>query len=191
MRVILKLDGATGLVMCNERLADPLDEYTKAIKAITAKGSKQTDADRLDVSRLEWFGGIYHDTDVGVYVPTWNLVRCLENAGKITKKGTSVIRALSPVSDRAPVLYDGPKRPAELWERPEFRLRKMVGINRKRVVRMRPIFRRWSLEVEAEMMEDVLNPADFEMIAEQAGRSEGLCDARKLGYGRFKVEVIR
>lgn len=191
MRIILKIDGTTGLVMHNERLADPLDEYTKAIKEITSKGTKQTDTDRAEVARLEWFGGLYHDTDIGAYVPSWNVIRCIENAGKITKKGTAVIRALAPVTERLSVVYDGPRKPTELWERPEFRLRKMVGIQRNRVSRMRPIFRRWGLEFEVEFMEDVLTFSDFEMVAQQAGRSEGLCDARKLGYGRFNVEVIR
>jgi hypothetical protein len=192
MRIIVKLDGVTGLVMHNERLADPDDEYVRAIKELTAKkGNTRTDADNAEIAKLEWFGGVYHDPDAGLYIPTWNVIRCFEQAGKITKKGTAVIRALSAVSDKVPLQYDGPRDLAKLWAMPEYRLRKMVGVKGGRVPRMRPIFRRWSIEMEAEFMEDVLNPAEFERIAEQAGRSEGLCNARKLGYGRFQATVIR
>ena len=191
MRIIVKLDGLSGLVFSNERLADPDDEYTRAIKVLTAKGAQKTDVDNAEIAKLEWFGGLYHEAGFGVYLPTWNLIRCFEQAGKITKKGTAVIRALSPVSDKVPVLHDGPSEPSKLWERPEFRLRKMVGIKGSRVPRMRPIFRRWGIEFEAEFMDDVLNMSDFVRIVEQAGRSEGLGSARKLGYGRFKAEVIR
>lgn len=188
MRIVLQLDGITGLVMHNDRLADPDDQIVRAIKEITSKRTK-TDADHAEVARLEWFGGLYHDAEAGIYLPTWNVVRCLEEAGKITKKGRSVIRAVAVASDKTPVLYDGPREPAKLWDRPEFRFRKMVGVGGKRIARMRPIFRRWAVALEAELLTDVMNIGDFEQIAEQAGRSEGLGDARKLGYGRFTVRV--
>lgn len=191
MRIILKLDGVTGLVLHNERLADPDDLYTRAIGEITAKKTGKTDKDREEMARLEWYGGLYHEPEIGVYVPSWNVIRCLEQAGKITKKGAAVIRAVSAVTDKLPLQYEGPADLAKLYAMPEYRLRKMVGVKGGRVVRMRPIFRRWSLEFEAEFLEDVMNIGDLERIAEQAGRSEGLCNARKLGYGRFRCEVIR
>lgn len=191
MRIILKIDGVTGHVQHNERLADPDDEYVRAIKAITDKKTGKTDADRAEMAKLEWYGGLYHDADIGVYVPSWNVIRCLERAGSITRKGAAVIRAVSAVTDKLPLQYDGPRDLAKLYEMPEYRLRKMVGVQRGRVVRVRPIFRRWSLEFEAEFLEDVMNISDLERVAEQAGRSEGLGNARKLGFGRFKVEVIR
>ena len=192
MRIILKIDGATGLVMHNERLADPLDEYVRAIKEITDKGSKQTDTDRAEVARLEWFGGLYHDTDVGVHVPSWNVIKCLNQGaiGAKTKKGKDVLRSVIATTDRVPLVFDGPLEPSKLFDLPEFRLRKMVGVNRGRVPRMRPIFRRWGLEVEVELLEDILSVDDFSRVVHFSGRVEGLCDARLLGYGRFSTEVI-
>lgn len=188
MRISIKLTGVTGLVQHNERLADPEDDYVKLIRELTGKRTK-TESDLAEIGRLEWLGGLYHDPAVGVYVPTWNIVRCIERAGTITRKGASVIRALAVISEKVPVQYDGPRDVMKLWERPEFRLRKMVGVGGKRVVRVRPIFRRWSLELESEFLTDVMDPDEFTRIVEQAGRSEGLGDARKLGYGRFLSEV--
>lgn len=190
MRVALQIEGMTGLVFHNVRLADKNDEYARAIAEISGKG-KKTDADYAEIERLEWYGGLYHDPEIGVYLPTWNVIRCLERGGTVIKKGTAIIQALAVTSDKVPVRYDGPRDLAQLWGRPEYRWRTTVGVQRNKVTRMRPIFRRWSMEVEAELMPDVLNPADFDRVAELAGRTAGLGDARKLGYGRFMVEVKR
>jgi hypothetical protein len=182
MRVVIGLTGVTGLVMHNIRLADGDDPIVRAIKEITARpASKRTDAENAEIARLEWHGGLYHDPEVGVHLPSWNVVKCFERAGTITRMGSTVVRGVAVTTDKVPIKYDGP--------RPEFRFRAMVGVQRDKVPRMRPIFRRWGLELEAELLEDVLNPKDFERIVAQAGRSEGLGDARKLGYGRFVAEV--
>ncbi len=191
MRIVLKLTGRSGLVMHNSRMIDPEDDIVRAIAEITAKGKKQTDADRAQVSRLEWFGGIYHDSDLGVYVPSWNVVKCINRGAVITKNGKDVLRSLSVLTDRVPLQYDGPRELAKLYEKPEFRFRKEVGIGQKKVMRVRPIFRRWSLSLEAELIEDVMNPADLLRVTETAGLSEGLGDARILGFGRFGVELER
>lgn len=190
MRVALQIEGMTPLVMHNIRLADKADEYARAIKELNDKKTK-TDADYDEIARLEWFGGLYHDSEIGVYLPTWNVLRCLERGGVIIKKGTDIFRAVVVTSDRAEVKYEGPRDIKQLWDRQEFRWRTTVGVQRSKVTRMRPIFRRWSMVVEAELMEDVLNPSDFERVVELAGRTAGLGDARKLGYGRFMAEVKR
>ena len=65
-----------------------------------------------------------------------------------------------------------------------------VGVQRSKVMRMRPIFRKWSLVVEAEYLEDVLNFETLSEIVSLAGRAEGLLEARRLGYGRSDAEVI-
>lgn len=190
MRIILKLTGRSGLVMHNPRMIDPEDEIVRAIKEITDKGKKQTDADRQQVGRLEWFGGIYHEPDMGVYVPTWNIIKCINRGAVITKNGKDVLRSVSVMTDRVPLIYDGPKPLEKLYDLKEFRFRKEVGIGQKKVMRVRPIFRRWSVELEAELIEEVMNPGDLLRVTETAGMSEGLGDARALGYGRFTVEMI-
>ena len=190
MRIMLSLTGRTGMVMHNPRLVDPEDPYVRAIAEITSKGSKQTDADRAEVGKLEWFGGIYHDPEIGVYVPSWNVVKCINRGGVITREGTDVLRALSVLTEKVPLQYDGPTDLEELYARPEFRFRKEVGIGQKKVMRVRPIFRKWSLVMEAELLEEAMNPGDLLRVAETAGTSEGLMDARKLGFGRFDVEMI-
>ena len=189
MHLGMTLKGVTGLLMHNPRLADPSDEYTRALAEITSKGSKMTDADYAEAARIQWYGGLYHDPDMGLYVPTWNVVRCLEQAAKVTRQGTTLVRALAVLSDRVPLVTGAPRDLAQLYARPEYSSRMSVGIQRGRVMRTRPIFRSWSLVLEMELMEDVLSYSNLVTIADLAGRSEGLGDARKLGFGRFSAEV--
>jgi hypothetical protein len=200
MKVMVQLTGKTALVQHNVRLADKLDEYTKAIAEITGK-RKKTEADNADVERLEWFGGLYHTKDkmpgpdgeeveIGIYVPVFNVIRCFEEAAKITRQGKTLIRALAFADAKLPLHHEGPPKPEKLWALPEYRWRTTVGIQGKKITRVRPIFRRWSLDFEMELLEDVMSPDDLRRIIDLAGRSEGLGDARKLGYGRFTAEVV-
>ena len=190
MRTLLQLTGKTPLVMHNVRLADKDDPITRQIKELTDKpGKNRTDADSASIEHLEFLGGLYYEKGFGVYVPTWNIVRCLERGGTITRDGTTLVRALAVVTDKVVLDHDGPKEAVELWKHEEYRWRTSVGVNRGKVTRMRPIFRRWSVTFEAELLEEVMNPSDLLRVAITAGRSEGLGDARKLGYGRFDVEM--
>ena len=188
MELRISIVGRTPLVMHNPQLADPLNPIAQQIGAL-AKKQKKTEADYAEMARLEWFGGLYHEPGLGIYVPTWNVHRSFERAGTITRQGTTVIRALAMLADKVPVEYDGPKEPAKLWDRQEFRYMAAVGVQRNRVMRMRPIFRQWKLSLDVMMLEDVINLSDFTEIASLAGRAEGIGDARKLGNGRFDVEV--
>ena len=189
MRITVKLVGITGHVQHNIRLADPDDEYVKLIRELNAKGQNKTEDDRKEIERLEFLGGLYHEPDIGVYVPAANLLRCMAKAGTITKRGKKIEQAISPMTDRIPLSYDGPRKPDDLFARPEFRFRMMVGIQRNRVVRMRPVFRQWSLDAELDLQTDVLSRSDFEAVLEQAGRAEGLGEARRIGMGRFMAET--
>lgn len=188
MRVTIQLQGLTPLAMHNTRLADPEDHFTRAIKEITGK-RKKTDVDQQEIARLEWHGSLYYDKTLGVSIPTWNVVRCLERAATVTRQGTTLVRALAVLQEAVPLEYEGPRDPEALYQRAEFRWRANVGVGRQRVIRVRPLFHQWGLHMEAELLEDVLDPADLRRIAALAGLAEGLGDGRKLGRGRFMAQV--
>jgi hypothetical protein len=189
MDVNVILTGGTPLVMHNVRLADKLDEFAHQIALINAKKSKKTDADDAAIAELEWRGGIYHDPEIGVYVPTWNVVKCFNQAATVTRRGKDVYRAFLFETDKLRLGHDGPADIEALRARPEYRWRTSVGIGRSTVTRIRPIFRKWSLTLAGTLLEDVMDPEDFRDIVQLAGRSEGLGDARIMGYGRFTAEV--
>jgi hypothetical protein len=189
MEVLIELAGLTPLVMHNIRLADPEDAIVRAIGELTSKKKNKTDADLKEIEHLEFLGGLYYDTDIGVHVPSRSIIRCFEQAGAITRAGTSVVRAVSVLTDRFPLTYAGPGTPEELYQKTEHRFRMSVGVQRAKIMRMRPMFRTWKLDFSLELAEDILNPREFAEIVARAGRSVGLGDARKLGNGRFESAV--
>jgi len=191
VQLAIAFDGTTGLLQHNPRLIDPQDPITREIAAINKKRTK-TEADLAERDRLEWMGGLYHATDIGVYVPDTWIIGCLVRGGTAIKKGTAILEGIALSTDRIPLQFVGPPPPKDLMEmyaQAEYRSRLPVVVQRQRVMRMRPQFLRWRLEFEAELDELVLNLADFESIAERAGRI-GMGDARKIGKGRFVATVV-
>jgi hypothetical protein len=187
MQVELQLIGRTPYAQHNIRLANPDDQIVKAIRAITSKRVK-TEEDRAEISRLEWYGGLYAD-DGGPYVPTANIRRCLNEAAKVRKLGKAVLRGVVMTELAARLEYDGPRDLDKLWSDTTYRLSMSVGVQGSRTMRTRPVFPAWSVTTQIELLTDVLDLDALADIANAAGLIEGLGDARLIGYGRFNAIV--
>lgn len=188
MEVKLELTGTSPLLMHSINLADPDNEFVREIATYTAK-RKKTEDDRRAVERLEWFGGLYVDNGQ-VVMPTGNIRKSFIQAGKISKQGTQVTRALQFTDLQVPLAYDGPKDLEALFADPAYSNRAAVGISGKRVMRVRPQFNTWAVVANAFLLEDVMDVSDLELVAKRAGLAEGLGDNRVNGYGRFSIRVI-
>lgn len=194
-RVRVTFDGSTSvngspLLMHNERLADPLNPYARWLAELSGK-RKKTERDHEEIGRREFLGAGYWSIDGAPdeqtgepFIPTWNIVRCLQEAAKRHRLGQQVIRGIVPVEDETPLQYDGPRDAHELWKLGTFHSRKGVGVGTKRVMRTRPAFTDWKVEAELELDLTVLDPDVVHAIAFEAGRFIGLCDARPR-FGRF------
>ncbi len=191
MRIRIEITGKTPMMMHNERLSDPDDEYTKQIKEITDKGTNQTEQDKQVLSKLEWFGGLYTNGSKEPIVPTANLVKCFRETAAITKDGRKIARGLSPLALHSPLIYDGPKDMAKLYATPGYADRRQVKVGRGRIKRTRPFFPQWAIAAEFELLTDVLDFKRLADIAELAGLATGLGDARILGFGRFSAKVSK
>lgn len=190
MQVHIELTGRTGLVMHNARLADPLDPLAIELKSMTSKTNK-TDEDQRAIAEFEWRASLYHEPEIGVYVPTENIIRSFRDAATAWRLGQRVYDYVIPLSDKVPLQHDGPSELSKLANRKENRLRKTVRVKSSRTARTRPIFRAWSLSFDFELEEDGLNYEDLLRIIERAGRLEGVGTARRLGYGRYGAKVSR
>lgn len=190
-RVRINLTGTSPLVCHNERLADPDDEFVKAIGVLNKKGKNKTEDDRREVERLEWFGGLYVAAGIdGPVMPAKNIRACIIRGAVQTKEGTTVKRALNLVDFNVPIIYEGPRDPKALWAKhPEFRYRAMVRVT-GRVPRMRPQFPAWAISCDAILLDNVMDLVALQRVVENAGLMEGLGDNRVNGYGRFVGEVI-
>lgn len=188
MDIKLEIVGVTPMLCHNISLADPDNPIVQEIQTYTAK-RKKTEDDRRAIERLEWFGGLYL-VDGRPVVPTGNIRKSFIQAGKISKQGTQVTRALNFSDLHVPIAYNGPTDLDELFADKAFSNRAAVGISGKRTMRVRPQFTEWALVANAFLLEDVMDLDDLRRVANRAGQAEGLGDNRVNGYGRFTVKVI-
>jgi hypothetical protein len=207
VKVILNLDGRTAsggsaLVTHNERLADPLDTFTRAVGAISKKRNK-TEADHEEIGRREFYGGLYTTPITGPdsmqmledgsvtngvphepCIPAWNVIRCLQDGATRQKRGKDVLRGVYPLTEHAVLAYDGPRDPEALWRDGRFSLRKTVGVQRSRTVRTRPFFNDWQATLEVEIDANVFDLDTLRKAWSDAGRYSGLGEMRPV-FGRF------
>jgi hypothetical protein len=177
--------------MHNERLASPLNAYTKKIKEISSVRGK-TEDQLLQMARLEFEGAMYFDKELGPYVPANMLRKCLIIGARMTRAGKKIERGVSISDFMLPLLYDGPRDVDGLWgegpgKSPFVDLRP-VRVQSARVDRCRPVFRDWVIEAEVVADPQVINPDQFAEVARLAGEMQGIGDYREM-YGRFSVRV--
>lgn len=188
IKVILK--GTSPLLMHNPRMIDPEFQINREIKLLTSK-RKKTDDDLKMIEKLEWYGGLYDENGI-IVQPTSKVRKCLINTAKQSKLGKAVERTLSFGTLNVPLIYDGPKKIEDVFNDSQFHSRLSVGIGGKRVMRVRPQFRSWAMELEGIFVEDAgLNFDELENICAMAGIVEGIGDNRVNGYGRFIGKVVR
>ena len=201
-KIRLRLTGETPILMHNDRLANPLNKYARAISAKSGKRKKTLD-DIMDLARLEWEGGLYLNKGE-VQMPAKCINKCLERGATKQKNGTLWKTGCIVLNDFCPLKYPGPKIKAESdngdvpiqsldvhFEKHSFQ--SMVKVGMARLLRTRPIFEDWSFEVDIGFDGNIINTETVLQLTTDAGRMVGLCDWRveKGGqFGRFSVEVV-
>jgi len=183
----VKITGKAPLLMHSDRFANPLDPLTKAHKELTGK-RKKTDEDHLSIARSEFIGGCYYNKASGFFIPAQNLDACLIAAAKLQKLGVKFKQGVQVVEDE--LLLDGfsNKTPDELWENLDHVDVRGVKVGQAKVMRYRPIFRKWSTSATVAFNEEVVSESDVRKAVMDAGALIGLGDYRPR-FGRFNVEV--
>jgi hypothetical protein len=187
----VKLTGLRPLVMHNGLLADPTNQYTVAMKNITAKGSKKlTLSDYKERDHLEWMGSVYwSEQDKYLFLPSDNIEACVIEGARKQRKGKDALAVV--FCQEAEVELKHPKSGKSLKEieaDPNYTLRKGVKINNKaRIIRIRPRISDWSASFTLEFDDSILNASDLKTALVDAGALVGIGDWRPK-YGRFLVE---
>jgi len=184
-----RITGEVPILMHSGRLADPMDDYAKAIKEISSKRNK-TDADHLAMARLEFMGSLYL-LNGEPCIPGEVLEGALLGRGGAARKQKAGKQAAAGmwVPNSFPLEYDGPRDPEELWEDKRFVSRMPVRVQTSKVMRTRPIFEEWEAEVAVEFNPDMINESDIDLWMNIAGAEVGLMDWRPK-FGRFSVEKL-
>lgn len=183
-----RIRGVAPLIMHNGQLADPANEWTRAVKEISGK-RKKTDADYEEMARLEWMGGLYlHEGEP--CIPGYVLEGVLIGKGGAARKqrmGKQAAAGLYAL-ENFPLEYEGPRDPVEMWKDKRFQLRVPVVVNTSRVIRTRPIFNEWAATVAVEVDTELVNVDDVDLWMKIAGKQVGFMDWRPK-CGRFEVLI--
>jgi hypothetical protein len=185
-----KIKGVSSTILHNGQTSDPLNEYSKKLKALTSK-KRKSDQDHLDIAELEWYAALYVDEQNRPCWPGENIEAMIVSAAKKNRMGQQV-RANLFVDGNSPIIHDGPRTADAIWkfkalDKNPYISRVPVFVNQSRVMRTRPIFPDWSLEFIVHYKPSVLNLENVVEFVTIAGRDIGLSDWRPK-YGRFEIE---
>lgn len=185
-KIEVEIRGLTPCIMHNGHLADPLNEWVKQMRDITKKGTKKTEADIIELARLEFMGSLYVNERGRPCWPAENLEALIRSGAKATKAGKDV-QAGVIVDDNAELIFPDAKKSVEdLWQSAEHRFTVGVKVGQSRVMRTRPIFRTWSLKFTVSYNPSVVkSEADLLSWIDHAGSTIGLSDFRPK-FGRFE-----
>ena len=162
------------------------------MQAVTNK-RKKVDADYDELARLAWFAGLYLAND-DLIIPDFVIESTMINGAKKSKRGPQAKCGLF-FTEHASLEFAGKpdiindQTLAEMFASGDFTHTIGVKVGMSKVMRTRPMFRRWSFKAIAQYDPDVLNLRDVEEIAGDAGKLVGLGDWRPK-HGRFEAEVL-
>lgn len=185
----LLITGTAPLLM-NSGEVDVDSEQYRAYELLGQKKRKSLD-DKARLRELEWSLCLYLDEELGPFVPAKNVQELLRAAATKWRKGEEIKRSLVVPQFRLPLVYDGPRDHAGLWEA-GFRYTTMVanaGAGSGRVQRCRPKFSDWSLVAELAYDPEELD-FDFLVLVAERAKKYGLGDYRPL-FGSFEATLER
>ena len=131
----------------------------------------------------------YWTTEGTAYIPSEQILRCVQNAGVNFKyEGRKTMKNIVPsivmiAPEKIPLL-NHEKNPAETWDE----ISAMpVRVVQARIVRCRPQWNNWAADFELEVLNpDILSFKKLREIVDYAGKFLGIGDYRPR-YGRFYV----
>jgi len=182
-----RIKGAV-LLMHNIRLANPMDEGTKRMKALTSV-RKKTDEMFSDIADVEFECGLYIDEKIGPYLPGLWLDACMVDGGKLQKNGTKIKQSALVMEDMVPLEYDGPRTLDKLKADPRFRDVRAVTVGQAKTMRCRPKFTDWGAQFSVQFDPQLINRNELVAAVHAAGQCKGIGDFRPR-FGRFEAEVV-
>jgi hypothetical protein len=186
-----KLTGVAMLLVHSERLANPRDLATRKLKELTSRNRGKNKTDELgdQIAEAEWRASMYVDDRGEPCMPSDNILACLKEGGRKTKQGKQILAAVFCEVPSFSLIYDGPRDLDSLWADGRFFDYRAVGVQGKRVMRARPCWKDWALEITLKFDDELVSPDDMIAILATAGSQVGLCEKRPQ-LGRFAVTEI-
>lgn len=186
----IKIEGMNGtaLLMHSERTLELRDPVVRRLKETSAKRLK-TDEDFLLMADLEFELGLYYDKVQGPYIPSMNMLKCIQDGAKRHKNGRKIQSSARITPARIPLIYEGPHDLPALMEDHKFRDTRGVGVGMSRISRTRPKFENWGLEFVIDHDEKDIETDVLLLAIREAGAKIGLGDYRPF-YGQFRLAAV-
>lgn len=178
------IEGVCPLMMHSGRLADPLNAYVKRLKEVSSK-RKKTDEDHQAMARIEWEASLYTNDAGAAILPAELLEATIRDGAKKSKLGKQFQSAVF-VEEDALLDHGGPKDVRGLFDDDRYRDTRMVRVQSARVMRTRPIFRKWKAKVGITYNPTLVNEESVRQALSDAGQQCGIGDFRPR-FGRFEV----
>lgn len=181
-----KIKGVCPLLEHDDKTANPFNDFSRRLKAISSK-RKKTEDDLLAMARIEWESALYYTPKEGYFMKAECFEGAFYEAAKTKKLGKTFKEAVRIPDNPAFHFKHEKLTPEKLFQKEEYKDFRTVKIQRAKVLRCRPIFNEWGCEVNIWYEETRLNEQEIIDVVNYAGRYIGLCDYRPK-YGRFAVE---
>ena len=195
-QVKIKVTGIQPLMLNNIQTANPLNKWTKMLKAVTGK-SKKTDEDTIEIIRLQFMSSWYFDADGNYVLPSDNLLKSFEAGAKEFKKGTKFIENVQIIEDNLILHFDGQDKSLdELYDDGngkyvDTRLCGIgTGMSKSKVLATRALIDKWWFTATLVYDPEQIDLADIKKAAENGGERKGVGTYRRK-FGRYKVEFLK
>lgn len=196
--------GIAPLMVHNGQTSDPLSLGAQQLSSLNSK-RKKTPEDHLAIGRAEWMHSFYVDENDRPVLPSDGMESALTTAAKKFKLGGDAKMGLlveCAGKRLVPILYDGPKTRAEMWEVGGLKLlktedgpvmhvgkfsdRRPVRVTTSKVLRTRPVWPSWELRFDVKFLSEVFKRREVEDIINKLGML-GIFEWRPK-CGRFMAE---
>jgi len=177
--------GVSPLLMHSCRGVNPTEPLVVERKKLTGK-RKKVEEDTIAILNIDYRLAIYHDPEIGPYLPAECVEATCRESAKKNKQGKTVQTALFVTPDRIPLEYTGPRDIEELVNNNDFRDVRAGNIQRAKILICRPRFNHWKASFTVCYDENLLDLEDIKEIVVRAGQQVGICDYRPR-YGKFNA----
>jgi len=184
----ISVEGIAPLLMHSDKTANPLNEYTKKLKALTGK-RKKTDEDLSEIAKIEWEASLYWNGK-NYYLPNNMIEANLLVSAKMFKMGPLVKQGIIAEND---ALFDFPHKnlkPSELYKLEQYIDLRGVRVNQSKVIRCRPLFNEWKASFEIMSIDEKIDVIQIKQLIENAGKYVGYGDWHPR-FGRFVVTEFK
>ena len=187
-KIRVTINGTSPLIEHSPKCVNPLHPIAREMKTYTSK-RKKTEDDLMKISDLEWESGVYWDDNVGLVMPNECLSAAFLEGAKMNKNGSAFQKYVHILSSIIPVDIGEAQSYERMKIDPRFRDVRTVCVMKARVLRTRPRFNTWRCVFDMMFDEAKIDTAAIIMAIENAGNYIGLCEMRKMGYGRFAASI--